>query len=336
MRPANGRATSSLLAGNVPDSHRPSQFRHVYQVLNVQARPNAWDRDAGLCITDGEREEIYRARCRVKRPGPACGLVLLGDPPSFDENDANPHCCVKPQRCSCRAVACGDRGVSFDMGRRPLVRRRWRHGSPFPACQGMPPPIPRPPRSPRQFQLRSRTLLGPVVLRELSEGFTRLPHCRVGCYMLPVNGRHILLDSPPPPFDRVAYPCRRGASPPVIRDTCAPRVAWHLGCGCRKLRLPRPCRIPAGCPVSRSVGVASNHTAIQRRQNGVSVPLAPRWHQNRMFSSLAAAALHADLAPRHYRFSAMLVGLATVRRDDLRRRQRGSDGRPSTRAVSHL
>ena len=124
---------------------------------------------------------IYRARRRVKRPGPAFGLVLLGDPPSFDEDDANPHCCVKPQRCSCRAVACGDRGVSFDMGRRPLVRRRWRHGSPFPACQGMPPPIPRPPRSPRQFQLRSRTLLCPVVLRDFSEGLTKLPRCRVRC-----------------------------------------------------------------------------------------------------------------------------------------------------------
>ena len=237
---------------------------------------------------------------------------MLGDPPSLDEDDANPHCCVKPQRCSCRAVACGDRGVSFDMGRRPLVRRRWRHGSPFPACQGMPPLIPRPPRSPRQFRLRSRTLLCPVVPRERSEGFTRLPHCRVGCYMLPVKGRHIPLDSPPLPFGRVAYPCRRGASPPVIRDTCALRVAWHLGCGCRKLRLPRPCRIPAGCPVSRSVGVASNHTAIQRRQNGVSVPLAPRWHQNRMFSSLAAAALHADLASRHYRMSAAPGGAPDV------------------------
>ena len=224
------------------------------------------------------------------------------------------------------------------MGRRPLVRRRWRHGSPFPACRGMPPPIPRSPRSPRQFRLRSRTLLCPVVPRERSEGFTRLPHCRVGCSMLPVNERHILPDSPPPPFGRVAYPCRRGASPPVIRDTCASRVAWHLGCGCRKLRLPRPCRIPAGCPVSRSVGVASNHTAIQRRQNGVSVPLAPRRHQKRMFSSLAAAAPHVDLAPRHYRKPAPARAVAVVVTGRMPRRpyprQRGPDarrGRPGHR-----
>ena len=31
-----------------------------------------------------------------QRPGPAYGLVLLGDPPSFDEDDSDPHCCVKP------------------------------------------------------------------------------------------------------------------------------------------------------------------------------------------------------------------------------------------------
>ena len=30
----------------------------------------------------------------LERPGPAYGSVLLGDPPSFDEDDANPHCCV--------------------------------------------------------------------------------------------------------------------------------------------------------------------------------------------------------------------------------------------------
>ena len=29
-----------------------------------------------------------------QRPGPAYGSVLLGDPPSFNEYDANPHCCV--------------------------------------------------------------------------------------------------------------------------------------------------------------------------------------------------------------------------------------------------
>ena len=64
---------------------------------------------------------IYRARRRVSGPGPASGLVLLGDPPSFDEDDANPHCCVKPQKMQlpCRRL------------RRP--RRVLRHG-PVASC----------------------------------------------------------------------------------------------------------------------------------------------------------------------------------------------------------
>ena len=39
-------------------------------------------------------------------------------------------------------------------------------------------------------------------------------------------------------------------------------------------------------------------------QNGVSLPLAPRRHQNRMLSSLGAVALQRRLAPRHYRIRA--------------------------------
>ncbi len=274
MRPANGRATSSLLAGNVPDSHRPSQFRHVYQVLKGQARPNALDRDAGLCIGGTGSRGIYRARRRVKRPGPAYGLVLLGDPPSFDEDDANP----QPQRCSCRAVACGDRGVSCDMGRRPLVRRRWRHGSPFPACQGMPPPIPRPPRSPRQLRLRSRTPVVPscpVNVPKVSRG------CRAavfdahaaGAYR-PAHGASV--DSPPSPEMR-----RRGqsvpdtgASPRRLRNAVASRKR-HLGVVSRKLRLPRPRRIPADCPVARSGRDGSRPTAPGRPQTASVY----RWHQ---------------------------------------------------------
>ena len=43
-----------------------------------------------------EAREIYRARSRVSGPGRRTRLVLLGDPPSFDEDDTDPHCCVKP------------------------------------------------------------------------------------------------------------------------------------------------------------------------------------------------------------------------------------------------
>ncbi len=107
----------------------------------------------------------------------------------------------------------------------------------------------------------------------------------------------------------VANPCQPVHLPGPVQNAL-PFQKRHLDVDDRKLRLPRPCRIPAGCPVARSVEVASDHTAIQRRQNGVSVPLAPSRHQKRMFSSLAAAALLVDLAPRHYRISATAQGAA--------------------------
>ena len=218
-----------------------------------------------------------------QRPGPAFGLVLLGDPPPFDEDDANPHCCVKPERCSCRAVACGDRGVSCDMGRRPLVRRRRHRGSPSPARQGMPPPAPRPPRSPRQFGPRSRTLLGPVVPREPSGGLARLPHCRVRMSLtaVPVTAWHIRPDSPlPPGMRRHGASVPTGASPHAIRDT------WHRGSrgtsasaaasyGCRaRAGLP-----PAVCrPVCRAVSSRQRgrRATSGRRQNTPGTKPAPR------------------------------------------------------------
>ena len=212
-----------------------------------------------------------------------------------------------PKRCSCRAVACGDRGVSCDMGRRPLVRRRWRHGSPFPACQGMPPPVPRAPRSPRQFRLRSRTPVVPscpVNVPKVSRG------CRAAVFDAHAAGAYgpahgASVDSPPSPEMR-----RRGqsvpdtgASPRRLRNAVASRKR-HLGVVSRKLRLPRPRRIPADCPVARSGRDGSRPTAPRRPQTAGNIHLAPRRHQKRMFSSLAAIALQRRLAPRHYRIAA--------------------------------
>ena len=251
----------------------------------------------------GARRNLPRPAPR-QRPGPAYGSVLLGDPPSFDEDDSDPHCCVKPQRCSCRAVACGDRGVSCDMGRRPLIRRRWRHGSPFPVCQGMPPPAPRPPRSPRQFRLRSRTLLGPVVPRERSEGFTRLPHCRVWMSLTAVPcrpGASVSIRPRRLKCGDMAHPCQRVHLPmrSAILEHRASRGTWtsaaaSYGCRARAGLPPAVCR-----PVCRAS--PPDNVAAGPQIDGVRLHPAPGRHQKRMFSSLAAAGRNADLAPRHYR-----------------------------------
>ena len=253
-----------------------------------------------------ERKGICRARRRVSGPDRRtvqfCWAIRRPSTRTIRTRIA----AYSPKRCSCRAVACGDRGVSRDMGLRPLVRRRWRRGSPSPECQGMPPPAPRPPRSPRQSWLRSRTVVRPVVPRERSEGFTRPPHCRVRMSPTAVLCRPSASLSIRPRRLRIR---RRGqsvpdagASPRRLQNAVATRKR-HLDVVNRKLRLPRSVpdsRRLSGCPVwPRWLPTHRPRAA----QNGVSVPLAPRRQQNRMLSSLAVVALQRRLAPRHYRNS---------------------------------
>ena len=125
----------------------------------------------------------------------------------------------------------------------------------------------------------------------------------------------------------VANPCLPVHHPGPVQNAL-PFRKRHLDVDSRKLRLPRPCRIPADCPVARSGRDGSRPTAPGRPQTVGNIHLAPRRHQKRMFSSLAAAGRNADLAPRHYRFCATPVGLATRWRNDLRQCRGGSDGSP--------
>ncbi len=75
-------------------------------------------------------------------------------------------------------------------------------------------------------RLRSRTLLGPVVPRERSEGFTRAAALAAsGCHLRrPMPAWRIRLDSPlPSVMRRHGASVPTGASPHAIRDT------WHRG-----------------------------------------------------------------------------------------------------------
>ena len=245
----------------------------------------------------GARKNLPRPVPR-QRPGPAYGLVFLGDPPSFDEDDANPHICVKPQRCSCRAVACGDRGVSCDMGRRPLVRRRWRLGCGVsqPNGKGMPPKLPRPPRSLRQSRLRSRTSSCPVAPRESSERLAKPPHCRVRMSLTAISygPAHPSIRPRRLPAawriraDGVHLPMRSAIL--AHRNRLAPRRRQP------QATAAAPAGFPPGCPVSRSDRDGSRPTAPGRPQTAGNIHLAPKRHQKGMLSSLAATGHDADLA----------------------------------------
>ena len=72
----------------------------------------------------------------------------------------------------------------------------------------------------------------------------------------------------------VANPCLPVHHPGPVQNAL-PFRKRHLDVDSRKLRLPRPCRIPAGCPVARSGRDGSRPTAPGRPQTASVY----RWHQ---------------------------------------------------------
>ena len=221
-----------------------------------------------------------------QRPGPAYGLVLLGDPPSFDEDDSDPHCCVKPLD----AVALPSLAAT--------AACRTRHGPPA-SCS-----------APMASRLRYLvTVYGPGCLpghRDYLKHHDRLGFDagRLLCPLVP-RGRSRGLARPPPAVSDVHAARDRtlGASgsirprrpsterhgvsvptrvhlPPRLRHT---RVSRRCALAPRRRHpqamAPRPRRISTGCLVSQSVGMAPDHAATGRlphgRYNSASTKAAP-------------------------------------------------------------
>ena len=166
--PSRGVTSKSPMHAGVASSldpharvaRRARQRRRVYQSGKGRAtnRGGPGGRQAHrwpvCCARDLPRPvPRHAARAGVSR------LVLLGDPPSFDEDDSDPHCCVKPLD----AVALPSLAAT--------AACRTRHGPPA-SCSapmasrlrylltvrpGMPPWPPPLPQAPRQSRLRCRT-----------------------------------------------------------------------------------------------------------------------------------------------------------------------------------
>ena len=95
--PANGRATSSL-AGKLYrlPADRVNDLVFITLVSGDRLMRLAQQRRQLRLwrFFQWELAGIHRARRRVSGPGRRAWLVLLGDPPSLDEDDSDPHCCV--------------------------------------------------------------------------------------------------------------------------------------------------------------------------------------------------------------------------------------------------
>ena len=204
-----------------------------------------------------------------------------------------------PSRCSCRAVACGDRGVSRDMGRRPLVRRRWRLGSPFPARQGMPP--------------RPRDRLGRLDNVGFDQGLIGVPSCPAS--LLKVSRGRRLPRVRMVPADRLCWPpgasldsplsargrhgvirAHWGASPHAVAPYSVSRDCsgtWTSAATSIVRRAPPDSRRLSGLPVFRVSLPARLHKGSNKMAGRIH--LALRRHQRRVLSTL-----HRCCAPRPF------------------------------------
>ena len=174
----------------------------------------------------------------------------------------------------CRRVR-RPRRVELDMGRRPLVRRRWRRG--YGVC--------RPCTARDASQATATTSHATTVPASMQDAFS-VPSCpanvpessrdrRLPCLMAmsPASGRmaHRVRFAPTARRSSgMAHPCPRGCISRHSSTILAYRATahWHLGVAIHERCLARPHRISTGRLVSQSVGMAPDHAATGRLPHG--------------------------------------------------------------------
>ncbi len=214
--PANGRATSSPWPERYIRCPQPRQRPRVEQFGKWETARNAVRRCDARCARGSffggsGRESTAPGAASAARAG-VSRLVLLGDPPSFDEDVSDPHCCVKPFDAVAVPSLAATRGASFPTLAAGLLfgddgvvvpvfsLPHDRDPSLVPAIASLATTV----------QASIKDLPCPVVPRESSEGLARPPPA--ACLDVPairfLNDRMVHpFDSPPSPFSRVAHPC---------------------------------------------------------------------------------------------------------------------------------
>ena len=247
----------------------------------------------------------HAARAGVSR------LVLLGDPPSFDEDDSDPHCCVKPLD----AVALPSLAAT--------AACRTRHGPPA-SCSA-----PMVSRSrclltvrPGDASQATATTSNATTVSASMQDICRVPSRPANIPEVSRGRRLPYAMSTPPAIGRMAHrvrfaptarrssgmahPCPRGCISRRKSTILAYRATAvrHLGVAIHELWIPAPApdfhRLSGLTSLSEwlptTLPKGSSHMAA-------TIAPAPKRHHRNLVITLAAAAFKADLAPRHYRIA---------------------------------
>ena len=215
---------------------------------------------------------IDRARRRVSGPGRRELVSFAGRSAVFRRRRFGPALLREAPRCSCPAVACGDRGVSDST---------WAAGLLF-GADGVAVTV-SPDRTAGDASLATATASSATTVSASTEDSFFVPSCpanvsrgrRLPCLMSvsPAIGRmaHRVRFAPAARRSSgMAHPCPRGCISCRNSAILAYRATAlrHLGVAIHELWMPRPHRISTGCLVSQSVGMAPDNAATGRLQHG--------------------------------------------------------------------
>ena len=151
---------ASSLRPHARVARRARQRRRVYQSGKKGHEPRRAGRPAGASVAGGQHEGSTAPGAASAAPGRRESVSVAGRSAVSRRRRFGPALLREAPRCSCLAVACGDRGVSDST---------WAAGLLFGADgaavtvsldrvrPGMPPRPPRLPHTPRQSRLRCRT-----------------------------------------------------------------------------------------------------------------------------------------------------------------------------------
>ena len=290
---------ASSLRPHARVARRARQRRRVYQSGKGRAtnRGGPGGRQAHRWPV-GSARDLPRPVPRQRHRAGVSRLVLLGDPPSFDEDDSDPHCCVKPLDAVAlpslaATAACRTRHGPPASCSAPMVSRSRCLLTVRPGMPPRPPPLP---RTPRQARLRCRTSAVspscPANTPEVSRG-RRLPY---SMSTTPAIGRlaHPVRFAPAARRSSgMAHPCPRGCISRRSSAIHAYRASCDSAPGRRHPRAmsgaPAPDFPPAVWSPSLSGWLPT--TPPQGGSNmGATIAPAPKRHQRNLLITLAAAA----------------------------------------------
>ena len=252
---------------------------------------------------------ICRARRRVSGPGRRGSFSVAGRSAVLRRRRFGPALLREAPRCSCPAVACGDRGVSDST---------WAAGLLF-SADGVAVTV-SVDRTAGDASLATATTSNATTVSASMQDAFSVPSCPANVPEVSRGRRLPYSMSTTPAIGRLAHPVRfaptarrsSGMAHPCPRGCISRPQVHHTRVSCDRGSAPgrRHPRAMAAAPAPdfhRLSGLTSLSgwlptTPPQGGSNmGATIASAPKRHQNYLLITLAAAALQADLAPRHYR-----------------------------------